>query len=68
MVFLVPKVHLAERSLTTQMSEKCINNMLKYFAKLQVEDEEPGIRTNTTICLAKISNFLTASVLHSQFV
>lgn len=32
--------------------------MLKFFAKLQM-DQEPGIRTNTTICLAKIASYLT---------
>lgn len=43
------------------MSEVVLNGMLKYFAKLQM-DEEPGIRTNTTICLAKIASYLSAAV------
>ncbi|PRP76739.1 hypothetical protein PROFUN_11742 [Planoprotostelium fungivorum] len=47
MMLLVPK--LSEKTITTQM--------LKYFAKLQM-DEEPGIRTNTTICLAKIAGHI----------
>ncbi|KAI8822171.1 armadillo-type protein [Fimicolochytrium jonesii] len=41
-----------------KLSEKIINNdLLRYLAKLQ-QDEEPGIRTNTTICLGKISKNL----------
>jgi SCY1-like protein 1 len=35
--------------------------MLKFFAKLQM-DQEPGIRTNTTICLANIATSLTDAV------
>jgi SCY1-like protein 1 len=35
--------------------------MLKYLAKTQ-SDEQPGIRTNTTICLGKIAKHLTANV------
>ncbi|KAJ3282146.1 hypothetical protein HK104_011070, partial [Borealophlyctis nickersoniae] len=42
----------------TKLSDKIINNdLLRYLAKLQ-QDEEPGIRTNTTICLGKISKYL----------
>ncbi|KAJ3056872.1 hypothetical protein HK097_003408 [Rhizophlyctis rosea] len=41
-----------------KLSEKIINNdLLRFLAKLQ-QDEEPGIRTNTTICLGKISKNL----------
>lgn len=41
-----------------QLSDKIINyELLKYLAKLQM-DEEPGIRTNTTICLGKIAKNL----------
>ncbi|TPX56494.1 hypothetical protein PhCBS80983_g04505 [Powellomyces hirtus] len=44
--------------IVTKLSEKIINNeLLRYLAKLQ-QDEEPGIRTNTTICLGKISKHL----------
>lgn len=44
------------------MSERIINTqLLKYFAKLQM-DQEPGIRTNTTICLGKISQYLSEDV------
>ena len=45
-----------------KLSEKIINNdLLRYLAKLQA-DEEPGIRTNTTICIGKLSKFLTDAV------
>ena len=41
--------------LAPKLNENIIDSqLLKCFAKLQV-DEEPGIRTNTTICLCKIS-------------
>lgn len=41
--------------LAPKLSEKAINNqLLKYFAKLQM-DQEAGIRTNTTVCLGKIA-------------
>ncbi|KAJ3020363.1 hypothetical protein HKX48_000892 [Thoreauomyces humboldtii] len=41
-----------------KLSEKIVNNdLLRFLAKLQ-QDEEPGIRTNTTICLGKISKNL----------
>lgn len=50
MLLLVPK--LTEKVITTQM--------LKYLAKLQM-DEEAGIRTNTTICIAKIAQYLTSA-------
>eukprot|EP01114_Cavostelium_apophysatum_P021254 TRINITY_DN7366_c0_g1_i1.p1 TRINITY_DN7366_c0_g1~~TRINITY_DN7366_c0_g1_i1.p1 ORF type:complete len:732 (-),score=205.55 TRINITY_DN7366_c0_g1_i1:36-2231(-) len=44
--------------MTPKLSEKVISTqMLKYLAKLQM-DEEPGIRTNTTICIAKIASHL----------
>lgn len=33
-------------------------DVLRHFARLQL-DPEPGIRTNTTICLGKIAEFLT---------
>ncbi|KAI9496704.1 armadillo-type protein [Zychaea mexicana] len=41
-----------------KLNDRIINyDLLKYLAKLQV-DEEPGIRTNTTICLGKIAKHL----------
>jgi SCY1-like protein 1 len=41
-----------------KLSERTINGeLLKYLAKTQ-NDEQPGIRTNTTICLGKISKSL----------
>ncbi|KAL5039323.1 Nuclear aminoacylation-dependent tRNA export pathway component [Batrachochytrium dendrobatidis] len=45
-----------------KLSERIINNdILRYLAKLQA-DEEPGIRTNTTICLGKISIYMSDSI------
>lgn len=45
-----------------QLSDRNINgDLLKYLAKTQ-NDEQPGIRTNTTICLGKIARNLGANV------
>lgn len=33
-------------------------DLMKYLAKLQGSDDQPGIRTNTTICLGKIGCYL----------
>ncbi|KAL7315800.1 Nuclear aminoacylation-dependent tRNA export pathway component [Mucor circinelloides] len=44
-----------------KLSERIINyELLKYLAKLQM-DPEPGIRTNTVICLGKIAKHLSDS-------
>ncbi|KAJ3396264.1 hypothetical protein HDU92_003521 [Lobulomyces angularis] len=44
-----------------KLNERLVNNdLLRYLAKLQVDDE-PGIRTNTTICIGKISKYLSES-------
>ncbi|KAH0613292.1 uncharacterized protein H6S33_009672 [Morchella sextelata] len=41
-----------------KLSDRSINgDLLKYLAKTQ-NDEQPGIRTNTTICLGKIAKYL----------
>jgi SCY1-like protein 1 len=48
--------------LAPKLSSKTINNaLLRHLAKLQL-DSEPGIRTNTTICLAKLSKYFDESV------
>ncbi|KAI8092662.1 armadillo-type protein [Halteromyces radiatus] len=45
--------------LVPKLSERIINyDLLKYLAKLQM-DQEPGIRTNTTICLGKMAKNLS---------
>ncbi|KAI9319642.1 armadillo-type protein [Dichotomocladium elegans] len=45
--------------LVPKLSDRIINyDLLKHLAKLQM-DEEPGIRTNTTICLGKIAKNLS---------
>jgi SCY1-like protein 1 len=36
-------------------------DLMKYLAKLQGSDDQPGIRTNTTICLGKIGCYLDPS-------
>ena len=46
----------------TKLSDRTINGeLLKYLAKTS-NDEQPGIRTNTTICLGKIARNLNANV------
>lgn len=48
--------------LVPKLNERIINyDLLKYLAKLQM-DPEPGIRTNTTICLGKIARYLSEAV------
>src|SRR5207249_5794324 len=32
--------------------------LMKHFARLQVKDDQGGIRTNTTVCLGKIASYL----------
>ncbi|KAF9141463.1 hypothetical protein BGX30_004760 [Mortierella sp. GBA39] len=45
-----------------KLSDKTINyDLLRYLGKLQT-DEEPGIRTNTVICLGKIAKHLNDSM------
>lgn len=48
--------------LVTKLSERTINgDLLKYLAKT-ANDAEPGIRTNTTVCLGKIAKYIGQSV------
>lgn len=48
-------------TIISKLSDRTINGeLLKYLAKTS-NDEQPGIRTNTTICLGKISKNLGAS-------
>jgi SCY1-like protein 1 len=48
--------------LITKLSERTINgDLLKYLAKT-ANDAEPGIRTNTTVCLGKIAKYIGQSV------
>jgi SCY1-like protein 1 len=45
-----------------KLSDRVINGeLLRHLAKT-ANDEQPGIRTNTTICLGKIANNLGNSV------
>lgn len=47
--------------LISKLSDRTINNeLLKHLAKT-ANDEQPGIRTNTTICLGKIARYLGTS-------
>ena len=41
--------------------------VMRHFAKLQV-DEEPAIRTNTTICLGKIAQHIDASTRQNVLI
>ncbi|ODQ65835.1 ARM repeat-containing protein [Nadsonia fulvescens var. elongata DSM 6958] len=46
--------------LVHMLNDRNLNNdLLRYLAKTQ-NDPEPGIRTNTTICLGKISQYLSS--------
>ncbi|KAL8711299.1 MAG: hypothetical protein Q9220_004196 [cf. Caloplaca sp. 1 TL-2023] len=52
-------------SVITKLSDRIINGeLLKHLAKTS-NDEQPGIRTNTTICLGKIARNLGANVRKS---
>lgn len=45
-----------------KLSDRTINgDLLRYLAKTS-NDEQPGIRTNTTVCLGKIAKYLGQSV------
>lgn len=49
-------------TIVTKLSDRTINGeLLKHLAKTS-NDEQPGIRTNTTICLGKIARSLGANV------
>lgn len=55
----------AVAAIAPKLDTKTINNsLLRYLAKLQT-DPEPGIRTNTTICLVKLSKYFDQNVLYS---
>ncbi|EGC35135.1 hypothetical protein DICPUDRAFT_55347 [Dictyostelium purpureum] len=41
-----------------KLSEKTMIQLLKYLAALQ-KDQQPGIRTNTTICLGRITEYMS---------
>jgi SCY1-like protein 1 len=48
-------------TIITKLSDRTINGeLLRYLAKT-ANDEQPGIRTNTTICLGKIAKYLGSS-------
>jgi len=48
-------------TLVTKLSDRTVNGeLLKYLART-ANDEQPGIRTNTTICLGKIAKYLGGS-------
>eukprot|EP01125_Pyxidicula_operculata_P013606 TRINITY_DN4510_c0_g1_i1.p1 TRINITY_DN4510_c0_g1~~TRINITY_DN4510_c0_g1_i1.p1 ORF type:complete len:848 (-),score=229.52 TRINITY_DN4510_c0_g1_i1:70-2613(-) len=54
--------------LVPKMNVNNINNhLLKCLAKLQ-QDTEPPIRTNTTICIAKISDYLTPDTRYKVLI
>lgn len=51
-------------SVVSKLSDRTINgDLLRYLAKT-ANDDQPGIRTNTTICLGKIAKNLGQSVWH----
>ena len=53
-------------TIITKLSDRTVNgDLLKQLAKTS-NDEQPGIRTNTTICLGKIARNLGPSVCTSK--
>lgn len=49
-------------TVVSKLSDRTINGeLLKHLAKT-ANDEQPGIRTNTTICLGKLARSLGANV------
>jgi SCY1-like protein 1 len=49
-------------TIISKLSDRTINgDLLKYLAKT-ANDEQPGIRTNTTICLGKIARNMGTNV------
>ncbi|KAG9412567.1 hypothetical protein AC1031_015478 [Aphanomyces cochlioides] len=49
-------LHIADKLSDSNLNQK----LMKYFAKLQV-DSEPAIRTNTTICLGKMAEYMNVA-------
>ncbi|XP_047501950.1 N-terminal kinase-like protein isoform X2 [Penaeus chinensis] len=47
-MFLAPKLNYNNLNI----------EVLKHFARLQLKDEQGGIRTNTTVCLGKVAQYL----------
>ncbi|ROT76596.1 N-terminal kinase-like protein [Penaeus vannamei] len=47
-MFLAPKLNYHNLNI----------EVLKHFARLQLKDEQGGIRTNTTVCLGKVAQYL----------
>lgn len=59
--------------LAPKLNFKNLNvELLKYLARLQAKDDEGGIRTNTTVCIAKLAEHLSPEVrqkvLKSAFI
>ena len=51
-------------TIITKLADRTVNGeLLKYLAKT-ANDEQPGIRTNTMICLGKIARNLGPNVIH----
>ena len=50
-----------------KLSDRVINGELLRFLARTANDEQPGIRTNTTICLGKIAKNLSPGVSFSLF-
>lgn len=49
-------------SVITKLSDRVVNGELLKFLARTANDEQPGIRTNTTICLGRIAKNLGQSV------
>lgn len=55
-------------SVINKLSDRVVNGELLKFLARTANDEQPGIRTNTTICLGKIAKNLGQSVSFSLLI
>lgn len=58
MVLLAPKLNYNNLNV----------ELMKHFARLQALDEQGMIRTNTTVCIGKIANYINPEVFYSRFI
>lgn len=57
-------LHLAPKLNTTNLNEE----LMKHFARLQFNDQEGGIRANTTVCLGKIAKHFSNQVQQTHLL
>ncbi|XP_074603845.1 N-terminal kinase-like protein yata [Brevipalpus obovatus] len=57
-------LHLAPKLSYANLNEE----ILKHFGRLQMRDEESGIRTNTVVCLGKIARYLHPQIRQTVLI